>query len=186
HFDINFDLPIEASVPASLKGVVHVEQPLEFDITAEPKIRLSLGAITDLVAQLEVSSDSVLQPRSDQKRVELAQKLRMALQRLLVFLFFTKPVLTIPGSLSVSGSLPNSKVRVSQVGAVSVSGGILTTEIGTARAGTVVTAPPPPSKDFVVVGLNVDAAQQTDSSALRTGELPTGITNNIHAIVDQE
>ncbi len=167
HFDIHFNLPIEASAPVSLKGVVHVEQPLDFQITAEtePKIRLSLGAIEELQAQLEVGSDSVLQPRSDEKRGELERKFGSTLRAILIYLFYDKAVLAIPGAVSVSSTFPNSKVTVSQIGVVSVRNG---------------------SQDFVIVGINVDApVQGTDPSALVAGEVPV-IPNNVHAVVDQE
>jgi hypothetical protein len=137
HFDITFNLPVDPAASASLRGVVHVEQPLAFEINAglnpdKPQVQLSLGAISALQVTLEVASISFLQLRSEDKRGLLEQKLELALQRVWLFLFSGK--LVIPAQVGVSNTFPNSNVTISQAGAVCIRNG---------------------SKDFVVGGINI-------------------------------
>ena len=166
HFDIPFNLPVDPSGPASLRGVVHVEQPLAFEINTglnpdKPQIQLSPGAITELQAKLEVDSISLLQLRSEDKRALLEQKFALALQRVWFFLFSGK--LVIPAQVGVSNTFPNSKVTISQAGAVCVRSG---------------------SKVFAIGGINVGPTGPTNPSALLTARLPQG-GNNIHALLDE-
>jgi hypothetical protein len=176
HFAIPFNLPVETSGPASLRGVVQAELPLEFESRAdlnetELRIRPTHAAIERLEARLEVSPVSFLQPRSVEKRQVLERALAAALRTVVLVLFYgsdKKPVLSIPGDVSISSTFPNSIVKVSQIGVVSVRSG---------------------SRDFLVAGVNVESPQNPDPSeldtfALASAELPAG-SNNLHAVIDQ-
>lgn len=168
HLTAPFNLPVQAASPASLRGVVHVELPLGFENKAqlnetERHVRLTLDAIGALKAQLEVSSASVLQFRSDAKRKALEQKLEPVLRKVLTFLYYEKSALAFPGDVTVSSSFPNSKVDITDIGAVSIR-----------KA----------NKDFLVVGINIVSSQGTQPAALVPAELPTA-ANNLHAVADE-
>jgi hypothetical protein len=165
HFRIPFNLPVQPG-PASLRGVVEVEQPLGFEVASldsDPRIRLSPGAIQDLNLRLDVSPTSFLQPRSEDARRTLEQKFALALRRVLIFLFFDSGVLTIRASFAISSTFPNSRVEISQVGVVTLH---------------------KDSTDFVVAGVNVESNQETDPDLLVSAELPAA-PNNVHAVVDE-
>ena len=168
HVAVPFNLPVEAGA-ASLRGVAHLEQPLGFENKRKfagdpPRIGLTLDAVNTLSVRLEISGFSLLQPRSEDKRRLLEQKVAKALRAVWLSSFVPNGTLSIPGDVSISNSYPNSKVEVSQIGVACI------------RAG---------SKDFVIAGINVEDNQPTDPSKLVTESLPDG-KHNLHAVVDQK
>jgi len=168
HLAVPFNFPVQAAGPASLRGVVHVEQPLGFVNQAglndtELRVRLSLDAINTLTARLEIGSGSVLQFRSDATRKAIEQKLEPVLRRVLTFLFYDRSLLAFPGAIAVSSTFPNSKVDITDIGAVSIR-----------KA----------DKDFVAVGINVVTSQPHHQAALTSAELPVA-PNNVHAVADE-
>jgi hypothetical protein len=164
--DVPFNLPVDAF--ASLRGVAHVEQPLEFENrfpkdATRPRIGLSLVAIERLDVNLEISASSALQLRSEEKRRPLELKIASVLRVVALELLVPGGTLSAPGDVSISNSFPNSRVDVSQIGMVSVNSG---------------------SKNFVIAGINVVDQQPIDPSKLMSEQLPTG-ANNLHAVIDQ-
>ena len=85
------------------------------------------------------------------------------LRKVLTFLYYEKSALAFPGNITVSSSFPNSKVDITDIGAVSIR-----------KA----------NKDFLVVGINIVSSQGTQPAALVPAELPTA-ANNLHAVADE-
>ena len=175
HIDIGFQLLLNSSPPVSLQGTVRAELPLEFEAASLPenpadpasrivkRIRLTSGAIGALTASVEVSPGSAVQPTAVGSAA-LNDVFAVALQRALFALIYDQNKLLIPGQVGLGPSLPNSEVKVSQVGAVAVSSA---------------------NNDFAIAGINVKGGQTPDPSALSSEELPA-VPTDVHVALDQE
>jgi hypothetical protein len=161
HFEINFNLPVQTTGAASLRGVFHVEQPLTLHVTPQDTLELTAEAIGALKVTLDVSSVSFLQLQSAASKAVLEGKFVSALQQVWTFLFLTS--LKIPAQVGVTNTFPNSKVEITQIGAACVHDG---------------------TKNFLVAGINVGAPQTTSASGLTSAAIPLG-SNNIHAVSNE-
>jgi hypothetical protein len=162
-FDVTFTLSILAAQPSQLTGTVHVQMPLDFQtfLDANGKERLwpSQNAIDGLTATLDVDASSQVQPRSAGNAANLAQIAGHAASAVLFNLVFVRNILTIPAEVPLPHRFPDSKVTISQAGAVTVRSN-----------GT----------DYIIAGINVQNTQIVDANQLINVPLPTG-ANNIHA-----
>lgn len=175
HIDIGFQLLLNSSPPVSLEGAIRAELPLKFEAASlhenpdDPasrivkRIRLTSGAIGELTASVDVSPASAVQPTPGGLPA-LNNDFAVALQRALLYLLYEQNRLLIPGQVGLGPSLPNSEVKVSQVGAVTVS-----------------TA----NNHFAIAGINVEGEQPTDPSVLSSEELPA-VPTDVHLAIDQE
>jgi len=160
HLDVAFAVPVVATVPAALEGVLRLEIPLDFQIVTG-RIRLSLPAIEQVSGALEVGAASTLQPRSDSALAVLESAFTKTARTALLFL---RETLSFPGELDVAKKrFPNSTVDVTQFGAASVRRG---------------------ATEFAIVGINVESPHDVDPSALATQAVPVS-PFNVHAVVEQ-
>jgi hypothetical protein len=173
--DIGFQLLLNSSPPVSLQGTIHAELPLEFEAASLPenpadpasrivkRIRLTAGAIGALTASVEVSPGSAVQPKAGGVQA-LNDDFAVALMRALLKVIYDQHKLLIPGQVGLGPSLPNSEVKVSQVGAVTVTSS---------------------NNHFAIAGINVKGGQTPDPSALSSAELPA-VPTDVHLALDQE
>jgi hypothetical protein len=160
HFEISFNLPVESTGPASLLGVVHVEQPLQFKsdtVTLQP----TEDGIQGLTAKLDISPTSALQLQSEAMRAPLESKFAAALRTVWRYVF---SILQIPARVGVSNTFPNSEVTITQIGAACIHNG---------------------AKDYLVAGINIGPLQTVGAYGLVAAQIPAG-SNNIHAVTNAD
>lgn len=163
--DIPFALPLLASQPVGLSGVLHLEIPLDFQVL-EAVVRPALSAVGTAEGVLEIGPVSPVRPRSERARQELETAFVRAARGALILLSQGPDApLSFTGSLPVHKSrFPNSTIDVTQVGAVTIR-----------QSG----------RDYAVLGVNVERTHEVNPIALIGQPLPVP-PHNLRMVVDQQ
>jgi len=175
HLDIGISLPVVGDATASLDATLHVELPLGLETFSDGrlKLRVSQTASGDggVVATLEVSPDSQIQPKSPDALIQLQDNFSNGVKLALIGLSQAGGPLLLPAEVYLP-TFPNTFLQVSQIP-------------GQNGAATVLSG----SQSLAVLGINFADGDQNppapDPASLASAALPVA-PYNVHAMIDEK